>query len=108
MVTTNEQNGITEPRMYDAAYALLKMMRYNVVIATSTSHRLKSFDANFVGTFNPQLVLREAKEEAQNRAGDGLANIVFEGLTGPFENAFDLWRSLEQIAPPHKKWLLKV
>jgi hypothetical protein len=99
---------IAEPKMYDAADALLKMMRYNVVIATSASHRLKSFSANFVGTFNPQLVLQQAKDAAQNRAGDGLADIVFQGMTGQFETPFALWRSLEQIAPPHKKWLLKL
>ena len=99
---------IAEPKMYDAAYALLKMMRYNVVIATSSLHLLKSYDANFVGTFNPQLVLREAKAEAQNSAGDGAADTVFRGLSGQFESPFALWRSLEQIAPPHKKWLLKM
>ena len=99
---------ITDPKMYDALHALLKMETYNVVIATLSSHTAMACETKFVRTFDPQQVLQNAKAEAQNSAGDGLAYTVFNGMMAQIGDYPTAWNMLEELAPARKEWLLKV
>jgi len=98
---------ITDPKMYDSLNALLKMDKYNVIIATVSHHTGMPVETKFVRTFDPQKVLESARAEAQNSAGDGMAYTVFNGMLAQIGDYPTVWNTLEALAPARKEWLLK-
>lgn len=98
---------ITEPKMYDSLHALLKMEKYNVVIATASYHTAMPVETRFVRTFDPQKVLEDARAQAQNAPGDGMAYTVFNGMMAQIGDYPTAWRMLEELAPARKEWLLR-
>lgn len=83
------------------------MLDYGLLIATEKNHIYKRFSANFVGTFNPVMIIREARDLAS--AYDvKLYNAVLEGLMFQKASPAELWHYFEQIAPPQRRWYLKI
>jgi hypothetical protein len=98
---------ITDPKMYESLKALLKMDKYNVIIATVANHTGMPVETKFVGTFDPREVLEKVRGEAQNEAGDGMAYHVFNGMMAQIGDYPTVWHTLEQLAPARKEWLLQ-
>jgi hypothetical protein len=94
-------------RQYEQCEALLKMLDYGLLIATEHAHIYKHFSANFVGTFNPVIVIREARDLATDYDA-ALCSEVMQGLTIQKASPAELWRYFEQIAPPQHRWYLQV
>ncbi|MHC3994734.1 hypothetical protein ACXWTF_07875 [Thiomicrolovo sp. ZZH C-3] len=98
---------ITEPKMYESLQALLKMEKYNVIIATVANHTGMPVETRFVGTFDPLEVLEKTRREAQNEAGDGMAYHIFNGMIAQIGDYPTVWHTLEELAPARKEWLLQ-
>lgn len=97
---------LSKPKQYTLCQALLKMLDYGLLLATENVHTYKHFRANFVGTFNPIMVIKEARHLATDYDAPLFAKVM-QGLmqkTSPAE----LWRYFEQIAPPQHRWYLQV
>ncbi|WP_345984530.1 hypothetical protein WCX49_07770 [Sulfurimonas sp. HSL-1656] len=98
---------ITDPKMYESLKALLKMDKYNVIIATVANHTGMPVETKFVRTFDPLEVLEKTKSEAQNEAGDGMAYHIFNGMIAQIGDYPTVWHTLEALAPARKEWLLQ-
>jgi len=98
---------ITDPKMYESLKALLKMDKYNVIIATVANHTGMPVETKFVRTFDPQEVLEKARSAAQNEAGDGMAYHIFNGMIAQIGDYPTVWHTLEALAPARKEWLLQ-
>ncbi len=98
---------LSNPKQFALCEALLRMLDYGLLIATESIHIYKHFSANFVGTFNPVMVIKEARDLATDY--DALLfTKVMQGLTIQKTSPADLWRYFEQIAPPQRRWYLQV
>ena len=94
-------------KQYEQCEALLKMLDYGLLIATGNAHTYKHFSANFVGTFNPIMVIKEARGLATDYDA-ALCSEVMQGLSIQKASPAELWRYFEQIAPPQRRWYLQV
>lgn len=98
---------LSNPKQYTLCQALLKMLDYGLLLATEHVHTYKHFRANFVGTFNPIMVIKEARDLATDY-DTPLFTTVMQGLMIQKTSPAELWRYLEQIAPPQRRWYLQV
>ena len=89
------------------AKALLKMQEYGIILVTEELHRAMEFKANFVGTFNPIVVLEETVQRADSD-NKALCQEVYSGIASQFKSASDMWYSFESIAPAHHRWYAKM
>jgi len=99
---------ITEQKMYDELNALLSMENYSVLIATIKNHTVLTNKTRFIGEFDPQIVLADARMAAENKPGDGLAYTVFNGIIAQIGDYPTVWKTLEELAPARNKWLLQM
>ena len=76
-------------------------------LVTEELHRAMEFKANFVGTFNPIVVLEETVQRADSD-NKALCQEVYSGIASQFKSASDMWYSFESIAPAHHRWYAKM
>ncbi|WP_345974602.1 hypothetical protein [Sulfurimonas sp. HSL3-7] len=98
---------LMQDREHAVARALLRMQEYGVMLVTEELHRAMEFKANFVGTFNPIVVLEETVQQADSD-DKALCREVYSGIASQFESASDMWYSFESIAPAHHRWYAKM
>ena len=94
-------------KQYSDCHDLLAMTQYGLLIATDRVHTFLQFDTNFVGTFNPQQVLGQARAIATDY-DPLLFNEVSYGLTMQSDTPAGLWAYLEKIAPALHRWYARL
>ncbi len=94
-------------KQYSDCHDLLAMTQYGLLIATEEVHTFLQFDTNFVGTFNPQLLLAQARA-----AATGYEPLLFSevsyALTMQADTPAHLWEYLETIAPALHRWYARM
>jgi len=98
---------LMQDKEYEIARALLKMQEYDVLLVTDELHRAMEFKANFVGTFNPIVVLEETLQRADSD-DRAIGQEVCFGISSQFKSASEMWYSFERIAPAHHRWYAKM
>ena len=94
-------------KQYSDCYDLLAMRQYGLLIATQNVHTFLQFDTNFVGTFNPQRILKDAREAA-TAYEPLLFSEVSYGLTMQGSTPAALWAYLEEVAPALHRWYARM
>ena len=94
-------------KQYSDCHDLLAMTQYGLLIATGAVHTFLQFDTNFVGTFNPQQVLKEAHALATDYDPLLFSEISY-GLTMQADTPAGLWAYLETIAPALHRWYTRI
>jgi hypothetical protein len=98
---------LMQEREHEIARALLRMQEYGVMLVTEASHRVMEFHANFVGTFNPIVVLEQTVQQA-DCDDKALCREIYRGIASQFQSASAMWYSFESIAPAHHRWYAKM
>jgi len=90
-------------KQYSDCHELLSMTQYGLLIATQNVHAFLQFDTDFVGMFNPQQILKEARSHATDY-NPLLFSEVSYALTMQADTPAGLWAYLEQTAPALHRW----
>ena len=90
-------------KQYGDCYDLLAMKQYGLLVMTDNGHDFMQFDALIELDFNPQAVIRGARELG-TKYDPLLFSEVSYGLTTQGETPAALWRFLEETAPLKNKW----
>jgi len=98
---------LVNDKQYSDCHDLLAMRQYGLLLATETVHTFMQFDTNFVGTFNPQQVLKEARSLATDYDPILFSEVSY-GLTMQADTPAGLWAYLEQIAPALHRWYARM
>lgn len=94
-------------KQYSDCHALLSMTQYGLLIATNDVHTFLQFDTNFVGTFNPQQVIKEARALATDYDPLLFSEVTY-GLTMQADTPAHLWEYLETLAPALHRWYARM
>lgn len=94
-------------KQYSDCHDLLSMQQYALLIATNDAHTFLRFDTNFVGTFNPQQVLNEARSHATDYDPTLFGEVAY-GLTMQSETPAGLWAYLEKATPALHRWYARL
>jgi len=94
-------------KQYSDCHDLLAMTQYGLLVATNEVHTFLQFDTNFIGTFNPQQVLKQARGSATDY-DPLLFSEVSYGLTMQADTPVHLWEYLDKIAPAVHHWYARM
>lgn len=90
-------------KQYSDCHDLLAMKQYGLLVATDTVHTFLQFDTDFVGDFNPQSVLKAAREKA-TAYEPVLFSEVSHALTMQGDSPAALWEFFATVAPAEHRW----
>ncbi|GEM_PF-2601334 len=94
-------------KQYSDCHDLLAMKQYGLLAATNNVHDFLQFDVNFEGPFDPQAVLRGARDLGTDY-GPMLFSEVSYGLSMQGDSPAALWDFLEGIAPAEYRWYARM
>jgi len=98
---------LANDKQYSDCHDLLGMQQYGLLIADENVHTFLQFDTNFVGSFTPRQVIKDARANATEYA-PVLASEVAYALSTQADTPSRLWAHLEELTPALHRWYARI